>query len=265
MLQANPFNGRVRRPLPSFYGRRRRSIDADASALVARMNVAPATDRAERIDRLVRDLKAAGAWDRIAVLHIHAAHDAQAAGLNWKGASFTATPVNAPDFLPDRGFAGDGASSHLDLGAGYASVPLIGLADHTELVWSLTDSTANGRDAGAAGTANTAIVGRTGGNLNVKANSTTTTLVATVANSLGLYGFARNGTSVELLKDGTVLATLTDTATAFSTGNLTTLRGATTYSNRRIAVRIVGRHLGGSVLTGMQAGLLAYLQGVGAA
>lgn len=45
-----------------------------------------------------------------------AAHDAQAACLNWVSDTYTLVPVNEPAFAPDQGYTGNGHSSHLETG-----------------------------------------------------------------------------------------------------------------------------------------------------
>jgi hypothetical protein len=93
------------------------TTDAAAVALFARMSPAPSVARQVQINRLIADLKGAGAWDSMEVLYVLAAHDAQAARLNWKGnASYDLTAVAAPTFTEDRGYAGNGSTSYLNTG-----------------------------------------------------------------------------------------------------------------------------------------------------
>ncbi|MEW6257105.1 MAG: hypothetical protein AB1592_14220 [Pseudomonadota bacterium] len=54
-----------------------------ATALIARMTAAPSTARATAIGALVRSLASAGLWQKLDALYLLAAHDAQAARLNW--------------------------------------------------------------------------------------------------------------------------------------------------------------------------------------
>lgn len=79
--------------------------DADASALFARMTSAPDETRKGHIDTLILALKAAGVWSKMDVLYILAAHDAQAARLDWKG-TYDATANGTPTFTTDRGYTG---------------------------------------------------------------------------------------------------------------------------------------------------------------
>lgn len=87
--------------------------DTDALALIARMAVQPDKPRAKLIETLVKDLKSSGVWQALDGLYIMAAHDAQAARLNWRGDLLNLTPGAAPAFTADRGYQGDGGSAYL--------------------------------------------------------------------------------------------------------------------------------------------------------
>lgn len=90
--------------------------NAEAVTLVEAMSPQPNDARKAVIDTLVGALKAAGTWTKRDVLYVFAAHNSQAALLNWKApASFAATEVSAPTFTADRGYNGDGAASRLSL------------------------------------------------------------------------------------------------------------------------------------------------------
>lgn len=90
------------------------SYSAEATALFARMSVAPDATRKGHINTLIVALKNAGVWTKLDALYIFAAHDAQAARLNWVSTSYDASAVNSPTFTTDRGYTGDGATSYLD-------------------------------------------------------------------------------------------------------------------------------------------------------
>lgn len=92
------------------------NFDPSARALFSRMSVQPSQVRKRHINRLIVQLKAAGVWSKLDALYLIAAHDAQAARLNWVQDAFNLTAVNAPTFTADRGYAGDGSTSYLDTG-----------------------------------------------------------------------------------------------------------------------------------------------------
>lgn len=70
------------------------------------MSPAPDATRMGHIDTLVRALKTAGVWTKMDALYLFAAHNSQAALLNWKGATYNATATNSPTFAADRGYTG---------------------------------------------------------------------------------------------------------------------------------------------------------------
>jgi hypothetical protein len=89
--------------------------NAEASTLIAAMSVAPNDTRKAAIDTLVGSLKSTSIWSTIDRLFVFAAHDAQAARLNWVSPGGTAAAeVSAPTFTTDRGYAGNGTSSYVN-------------------------------------------------------------------------------------------------------------------------------------------------------
>ncbi len=88
----------------------------EAAALLSRMTVTPSTARKQLIDALIATLVGAGIWAKLDALYLLAAHDAQAARLNWIADRYNLTAVNSPTFTTDRGYAGTGAAMYLDTG-----------------------------------------------------------------------------------------------------------------------------------------------------
>ncbi|MDF7777415.1 hypothetical protein P1X14_19315 [Sphingomonas sp. AOB5] len=101
--------------IPEVAGRRG-GADPAAVALIARMSVAPDGARVGVIDTLVRALKTAGVWAKLDALYLLAAHDAQAARLNWISSSYGLSVSGVPAFTVDRGYTGDGSAAYLDSG-----------------------------------------------------------------------------------------------------------------------------------------------------
>ena len=92
------------------------AVQAETSALIARMSTPPSASRIAAIDLLITTLKAASIWSKLDVLQVYAAADQQAALLNWVSTSFNASVVNAPTFTADRGFNGNGTTSYVNTG-----------------------------------------------------------------------------------------------------------------------------------------------------
>lgn len=90
-------------------------FDPLSLSLFAAMEVPPDGARKTAIDTCVRALVAAGVWAKLDALYVFAAHDAQAALLNWiNPAAFEATAANSPTFTEDEGYAGNGTDSYVD-------------------------------------------------------------------------------------------------------------------------------------------------------
>lgn len=91
--------------------------EAETTALIGAMSVAPDTAHASAIDGLVVALKSAGIWSKLDGLWVFAAHHEQASRLNWINPGGTAaTAVNSPTFTADAGWKGDGSTSYLNTG-----------------------------------------------------------------------------------------------------------------------------------------------------
>lgn len=91
----------------------RSGLDFNAAALIAAMKTQPTETRKATINNLVVALKLAGIWSKLDVLYLMAAHDVQAARLNWKDPSiFALTAVGGgTTFTTDKGFQGNGSST----------------------------------------------------------------------------------------------------------------------------------------------------------
>lgn len=119
-----------------------------SAALIARMSVAPSAARAGAIDKLVRALVDAGVWSRLDLLHMLAAHDSQAARINWVAPVYDLAAYNSPLFTANRGFKGDGAAAYMDA-TGYnpnATASRLSLNDASLGLWVLTPSAGTGID-----------------------------------------------------------------------------------------------------------------------
>lgn len=97
--------------------RERRLYREDANRLFGRMsgNMTPA--RKALISEALGDMDDAGILAKLDLFYCLAAHNAQSARLNWVSATFPMIVTAAPVFTADRGYAGDGVSARLDVGA----------------------------------------------------------------------------------------------------------------------------------------------------
>lgn len=98
-------------------------VNAEAEALVARMETEPDDTRKAAIDTLVGDLKAASLWStaKLPLLYVTWAHTEQAALLNWTQDLHNAINGLGAVFTPDEGFSGNSLSTGTNLAANGAS------------------------------------------------------------------------------------------------------------------------------------------------
>lgn len=245
-------------------------LDASTRSLLDAMAVKPPAPRARQIDRLIRGLKSIGVWDMFDVLYLLAAHDEQAARLNWKNPGvFTLTAVNSPAFTADRGFQGDGATSSLSstlnlstFGGQFAlNSALVGGYVH------LASSVVSARDVAATSTASIGASG-SGTTYGPARMNDAGTVLSTGAPGIGHYAGRRN-TSVgrEAWKNGVLVAGPDATASVTvqsSTFNVLST-GAAGFSNARMSAAYAGGAPTDAQMLSMHTTLMVYLQAVGAA
>lgn len=248
------------------------SYSAEAEALFARMSVQPDATRKGHADTLIAALKSAGVWAKLDCLYLLAAHDAQAARLNWKGALYDLSLVATPTFTTDRGYQGNGTSSYLDSGfnPSTAPSPLYGLNSASLGVWSRTDIVqAIEYDIGFVGPPHGTLNARSSnanaprGSLNgsglFNGGGTTT--------SLGHFVLSRTGaTASQHYQNGaTVGASNSNAVSALPNSNfLVCSGGQTNPSTRQLAAAHIGGGLTGGEVSSLHSALAAYMTEVGA-
>jgi len=250
--------------IPEVAGRARAAANDPATdALIARMSVAPGDARAALIDALVRALKAAGVWAKLDALYVLAAHDAQAARLNWLGSGFTLAAVNSPAFAVDRGYTGDGATSYLDSGFTDGSSGGFRQNDGHRGIWCGTNVNAFTFDIG---TQRSRIVARSGSVASIYANAAggdNVTLPS--ATSVGWTCYSRGNSADYLFARDTSQSTVTRASDTPQAASVLLCGAASSgFSARRIAAAHWGRALSGSEMNALRAALAAWMAGVGA-
>jgi hypothetical protein len=240
---------------------------AEAEALFARFAVDPGEARRGQIDSLIGALKAAGAWAKLDALYLFAAHDAQAARLNWIQPAFDATAVNGPTFTADRGYAGDGASAYLDTGFN----DLTGSA-----LWSQDAMCAGIWVNQWAGSSNS-VLGLTGGTASLRIGASATTIVSRIHSttsfnpafsnaSPGHLVATRDGaTSSRMLRNGASVTTSTAASTANANATVVIGRATSAYNADRVAAAHLGGFLTPAEVAALYSALSAYLGALGAA
>ena len=107
----------------------------EALALFARMSSQPNAERKAAINDLITSLKTAGIWSLLDFFQIYAAHDSQAATLNWVSSSFTAVPNGSPTWTADVGYSTNGSSQYISTGFRPLLSSLSGLNDASMGLW----------------------------------------------------------------------------------------------------------------------------------
>jgi hypothetical protein len=246
------------------------SYETESEAIFAAFTTPPDDTRKGHINSLVAELKAASAWDDFVFLYVHAAADSQAAKINWKNpGSLTATEVNSPSFTTDRGFTGNGTSSYLSSGYNLSSgggvytqnSAHMGSYAITNVDGTRVDISINGASPGAW------VVPRTSNNITIRANdATTTSRGGTVTTSVGHTMWSRTGASlVRVYRDGSqVGADVTVASTGIANDVVRVGAGASTFSNRQIAIAHIGAGLSDAKAAAIASAFATYLTAVGA-
>ena len=126
--------------------------------LLARMTTQPSVARATLIDQTIRGLIDAGLWDQFDILYFLAAHDAQAAGLNWKADEFDLTVFSgSPVFTEDGGYRANPSTLSGVLDTGWSPIS-------SAVNWALGDAALSAwADESGSSTAGGSLVSGGGG------------------------------------------------------------------------------------------------------
>lgn len=252
--------------------------DPAATALFARMTVQPDNTRKGLINTLITSLKSNGIWANLDALYVMAAHDAQAARLNWVQDLYNLTAVNSPTFTVDRGYAGDGSSSYLNTGLnpGAGGLKFVTNSGHLS-VYDRATRAGNGTFqagviSGAGGSAVTAIQTRSASDLNIDGVNDAFS-EAGVANASNPAFYAADriaSTSFRHYRNGVYTGPATITATAPDGSNSVCLLaignagGPIGFSADQEAAATIGSGLGTTMQPQLYTAMQAYMTGVGA-
>jgi hypothetical protein len=240
----------------------------DTVSLLNRMTTAPGAARRRLIDTCIRALIASGIWAKLDILYVLAAHDAQAARLNWKApGSFTLTATNAPTFTSDRGYAGDGSTSYLDTGWAPATNGVNYTQDSAAYgVWSLTSAqSAAGTFGTRTSTDARAILRNASDQLKYTINSATQTTIANTDAS-GLFVVSRSAAAVtQSYRNGAALgAAGSGTSAALSAVNFGVGEAGAAFSSYQVAAAFTGGNLSAAEQASLYTALQAFLHALGA-
>lgn len=256
------------------------SVDV-AEALFNRMSVAPNRERRKLVTDLIEDLMSAGVWDRLDGLYVFAAHDRQAALLNWVGGGNPVPPlgsayntwkppsmrdcteVNGPVFTADRGFAGDGRRAYLDTNTPGSDLSLYTVTDAATGIYTRT--VADGTVYDIAGLGGLAVNPSNTSSLTVVYANGPIVTASNGGDKTGLFGFTRLSNNITVYKDGASIGTGSSSSTTFPSETLLFLRSFWGFSSRQISAGFFGKSLTADQWSDLNAALTIYLTAIGAA
>lgn len=235
--------------------------------LVAAMTTAPSAARRALIDATIFDLIAAGLWSKLGVLYVLAAHDAQAARLNWKDptGSLNLVAVNSPAFTADSGYAGDGTAAYLRLGSGATPGGIPG--------WALNDACFGYRSSGngnaMVGTSATGVVelgGTTTGTPALRGTiNDATEDDFSIAQRNGHLVMVRSGaTSKQGYRNGVASTAVATASTAVATNDVRLLKYRANFGTATLRLFHAGRALTAAEVASLYTIANTYLTAVGA-
>lgn len=232
------------------------------------MTVQPDATRKGLIGALIDGLKNDGVWAKLDWLSVLAAHDAQAARINWRNPSQVSTEVNAPTFTTDRGYIGAfGPIANLDTGVLDSAAGNSTQDSSTLFAWVNLIGASGGSAIGTVtGTAHRIrVIAATSRNYAVHGSSGA--LAVAAAPSTGLFSGSRiNSTTVNGYYngalDGTAAAT---TSTAPAAVNISILSAASGGSDNRVAAAGWGAGLNATENLALYTRLNTFLTAIGGA
>ena len=250
--------------------------EAESVALFARFSTQPTTARKYLIDKLIKDLKAAGVWNKLDAFYVMAAHTAQAAQRNWKSSSNNLSPVSSPTFVADQGYTGNGTTSYLTTGLELSTATNYLLNSGHLAVWSRTNSQeASSLSIGARTTSTTnqaTMLLRNGSDLgHARMNQNVNPTGGAVADSRGFFVGSRQASNSNILyRNGVQVNATTDVSTAkpaFAAyiGAINTGGTAGAFSARQHSVASIGAGLSAAETLAFYNAVNAYMVQIGAA
>lgn len=243
---------------------------AEATALFARFSSDPGTTRKDACAALI-DALLSGAvsgsniWAKLDRLYITAAHDSQAACLDWKGGD-NLTPTSSPTFTADRGFTGNGTSTYL--ASGYnPTTDAVGYAlNSCHLgIWSRTNVQNGGAAIGSTSNGMAFITPRNAGNtMPYRLNQASNTGPANTDGSGHLLITRRGANSLEAYRNAVSLGTNGTTSTSIPNADFDILRAGTSYWPGEASAAHWGPQLSADEITDVFNAFAAYMTAVGA-
>jgi hypothetical protein len=242
------------------------SYETESETLFAAMSSEPDATRKGHIDTLVAALKTAGIWTQLDMLFILAAHDSQAARLNWVNPGTDTLAVsNAPTFTTDQGYTGNGSNAALNSTTLINALTLYTQNDGHLSIWNRSTGQEDASQAGGAVTQPLIRCRNTSNQILIRVSSNT---ASTIANANGGGHFLANrvdSAEQSAWRNGTQISTNQAATSAARPANPFTLLNASgTFSSQQLAAASIGGGLTGTEIGDFYTALQTYMTAVGA-
>lgn len=244
------------------------ATQAETTALVSAMSVAPSGARQTLINAFIEEMKltptdlGANLWSDNDLIIMPAAHDAQAGRIDWKNPARIGTVVGSPTFTVDRGYAGTLNSSYIDMG--YVLSAESGFQLNNSRNQYHIGAVANNitrSDSIAIGTSNFRLTPRSGNSVTTQLWSTAVKTVVTSATN-GHYIAVRNHFRYDFTYNGAIPEKIGEAGSdtkITDTDNLKICNGTS-----RVAMVHAGKYLTPDDRRRMYAIVYKYLHAIGA-
>lgn len=237
-----------------------------ASELCARMTVRPTRARRALIESLIASMMTSGVWAKLDGLYLFAAHDVQAAKLNWVGCAQDITAVNAPTFQIDRGFTGDGVASYLDTNTPANTLEKYAANDATLGTYARASFSGTNQVDVSAGT--TAYLNpHQSGNVIIRGNVSggSAISISNGGSGAGLTAWSRDASNLTAYRAGSSLGSSAIASGSLAAINVRFLVLATAnFSTRQLQMGFVGQGLSATEHANLNTALVTYLTAIGA-
>lgn len=244
--------------------------DGDVTAAMNAFSTPPSSPRRTLYNDLIVGIKADGDWSPLDWLVLLAAADSQAGTVNLRAPTKALTAVNSPTFTTDRGYAGDGITSYLQIGERWDGAGSNQFALDSATIGSYCNLEVGGAGSmpqiGATGGSALQIQPSHGGNGLYRLNDGTGDNAGTETLRTGSRTLVRSAsTTKKIFIDGTLAATKSTTST--NTGTSIGAIGrysSSVYGPDRIAYVFSGSALSDAAVGRLTGRLLTFLTAIGA-
>jgi hypothetical protein len=218
-------------------------LEPEMDTLLASITTTTSNAWRRSANRLIKELKVAGAWSLCDSIWVLASETSQAALLDWKAPGGTALAVaGTTTFIPYRGYAGNATDGSLNAPTNYSALTQFQRNSAHISVWSCDTATGANYDMGVAGASNDiGIRCRNGADVFTATGPNQNGTTGTVTNGRGFFLIDRSGANATSQHyNGTQINSGAGASVAVVAQVPTILRTTTSFGSRRIGFASVG-------------------------